>query len=95
MTRPIDRPSVLLIVNIAIALIGFLLLTVGATTINSISKDIENVDEKGKLQTQMLFNLTEKVNTNQIIIHELLTEIKWEKAQLDDFKERLKILEAK
>ena len=76
-------------------LIGALLVTVGATTVNSINKDIDNVEKIQAIQSQLLTNSNEKINKNQIIIHELLTEIKWQKAQLNDFKDRIKIMEAK
>lgn len=95
MTKAIDRPSVLAMVNTVLALVGALLVTVGATTINSINKDIANIDSKVVSQSQLLTNSNEKINKNQLIIHELLTEIKWQKAQLGDFKERIKALEAK
>ena len=95
MTKQIDRPSVLAMGQMVMGLIGALLVTVGATTVNSINKDIDNVEKIQAIQSQLLTNSNEKINKNQIIIHELLTEIKWQKAQLNDFKDRIKIMEAK
>jgi len=106
MTKAVDRPSTLLIVNVVLGVIGTLTVALGAMTINQADSERDHInstfkdfklvtnDRIDKL-TVKLDNSNQKINENQIIIHEMLTEMKWEKAQLNDLSERVKSMEMK
>ena len=106
MTKAIDRPSTLFVMQIVVAVIGTLAMAIGSLTISQVESDIDHVNDKHddfKLVTnsriekliEKLDSSNNKINENQIIIHEMLTEMKWSKAQFSDLAERVKDMERK
>jgi len=104
MTKAIDRPSTLFIMNVVLGVVSTLTVAVGALTINQAESEREYINSSFKefklvasdrieKLTIKLDNSNNKINENQIIIHEMLTEMKWEKAQLNDLSSRVKELE--
>ena len=106
MTKAIDRPSTLFIINIVLGVIGTLTVAVGALTLSQaesergfISTSFNDfklvANDRIEKLTIKLDNSNNKINENQIIIHEMLTEMKWSKAQFSDLAERVKDMERK
>lgn len=106
MTKAIDKPSTLFVMQIVVAVMGTLAMAVGALVqsqaesergfISTSFNDFKLVtNDRIEKLTVKLDNSNNKINENQIIIHEMLTEMKWSKAQFSDLAERVKDMERK
>ena len=99
MTKALEKPSTLFVMQIIVAIIGTLAMAIGSLTLSQVEGEIKYVNDSYKEHKLVINDRTEKmlnkINENQIIIHEMLTEMKWSKAQFKDLAERVKDMEPK
>lgn len=95
--KTLDRPSVLMFINLLLFLIGSLIVTATAATFKNVYTEqkhlkmklaefIELDNEQDRLLEAKLDDTRDKLNEFKVILHEVLVEERWQKERLGDIE---------
>lgn len=95
--KTLDKPLVLIVVNVVILAIGSLIVTATAATFKNVYSEqnhirekltsfIELDNEQDRLLEAKLDDTRERLNEFKVILHELLVEEKWQKERLGNIE---------
>lgn len=95
MTRIMDKPSTMLFFQTVLGIFGFLIVIVGATTTNGLYGEIRFVESRVNEYKESVDSQEEKLNEINVITHEILVELKWQKDMIERIVNKLESMETR
>ena len=99
--KALDKPSVIMAINVGLLVIGSLIVTATAATFKNVYSEQDHISEKlsayikldnerDKMLQEELEETKNRLNEFNVTLHEVLVAVKWQKEQLSDIESIVK-----